>query len=202
MASMQWLRSITDYWVAKESGKESGLELTLQGVDEVVGSIKDLDEAAAVAALGRLLCVSQHIPCKLYQVTCCTASCTQHSPERDTFHVTLSATMDRMCQQVEAETRMPAEPASLLIRLNNAYNDVQSPAAKKCARLTALERQDLSCTYLAHHQPESVIIIIAFFRNATGKCVNDWTGMLWLIFSSVLRPVLLNSICVCKLPKL
>ena len=29
-----------------------------------------------------------------------------------------------------------------------------------CARQTPLERQDLSCTYLAHHELESVIIVI------------------------------------------
>ena len=74
MASMDWSNSITDCRVAKERGKESGLELTLQGVDEVVGSIKDLDEAAAVAALGRLLCIPQYIPCKPHQSAHCTLS--------------------------------------------------------------------------------------------------------------------------------
>ena len=33
---------------------------------------------------------------------------------------------------------------------------------QRCARQTALERQDLSCTYLAHHELESVIIIIYY----------------------------------------
>ena len=37
--------------------------LTLQSVDQVVGSIKDLDEAAAVAALGGLLSIPQHVAC-------------------------------------------------------------------------------------------------------------------------------------------
>ena len=31
---------------------------------------------------------------------------------------------------------------------------------QRCARQTALERQDLSCTYLAHHELESVITTI------------------------------------------
>ncbi len=32
-------------------------------------------------------------------------------------------------------------------------------------RQTALERQDLSCTYLAHHEVESEIIIINYLLN-------------------------------------
>ena len=35
----------------------------MQGVDKAVGSIKDLDEGAAVAALGHLLSIPQHITC-------------------------------------------------------------------------------------------------------------------------------------------
>ena len=37
-----------------------------------------------------------------------------------------------------------------------------------CARQTALERQDLSCTYLAHHELESVFIIIIIITVAQG----------------------------------
>jgi len=47
---------------------------------------------------------------------------------------------------------MSAEPVSLLIRLNDAYNDVQITAAKH------------------------------FATNTTGGCINDLTGMLWLMF--------------------
>ena len=36
---------------------------TLQSVDEVIGSVKDLDEGTAVAALGHLLSIPQHITC-------------------------------------------------------------------------------------------------------------------------------------------
>ena len=32
-------------------------------------------------------------------------------------------------------------------------------------QMIALERQDLSCTYLAHHELESVIIIIYYYAN-------------------------------------
>ncbi len=33
-------------------------------------------------------------------------------------------------------------------------------ALQRCTRQAALERQDLSCTYLAHHELESVMVII------------------------------------------
>lgn len=93
MANMDWLNSSTNYWAAKERGRESGLELTLQGVDEVVGSIKDLDEATAVAALGRLLCVPQHIPCKPHQSAHDTFLI-QYSPETGKCHAGLATTTD------------------------------------------------------------------------------------------------------------
>ena len=49
---------------AESGGGEGGRkEATLQSVDKVVGSVKHLDEGAAVAALGHLLSVPQHITC-------------------------------------------------------------------------------------------------------------------------------------------
>ena len=35
-----------------------------------------------------------------------------------------------------------------------------------CSEQTALARQDLSCTYLAHHELESVFIIITIMCNS------------------------------------
>ncbi len=39
-----------------------------------------------------------------------------------------------------------------------------------CARQTAVERQDLSCMYLAHHELESVLIIIIIVHVAATSC--------------------------------
>ncbi len=42
-----------------------------------------------------------------------------------------------------------------------------------CTRETALERQDLSCTYLAHHELESECIIIITYLSIIMMCVGD-----------------------------
>jgi len=41
-----------------------------------------------------------------------------------------------------------------------AYGRVAALTVRLSTRQAALERQDLSCTYLAHHELESVLIII------------------------------------------
>ena len=33
-----------------------------------------------------------------------------------------------------------------------------------------LKREDLSCTYLAHHEPESIITVIAIFIKGIAEC--------------------------------
>ena len=41
-----------------------------------------------------------------------------------------------------------------------------------CPRQAALERQDLSCTYLAHHELESVMIIIIIMQAPRGLAIS------------------------------
>ena len=62
---------------------------------------------------------------------------------------------------------MSIEPASLLIKLSDAYSDVQPTVAKHLA------------------------------TNTTDECSNDWTGMLWLMFAKSLTAGTVDGLHSC-----
>ena len=53
-----------------------------------------------------------------------------------------------------------AKVCTSLLRFADGPHTVQLMLLGTDPRQAALERQDLSCTYLAHHEPESVMIIL------------------------------------------
>ena len=55
-------------------------------------------------------------------------------------------------------------------RRNSASVEHSFQSAQSFARHTALERQDLSRTYLAHHELESVILIFIIRASPCGIC--------------------------------
>lgn len=62
---------------------------------------------------------------------------------------------------------MSIEPASLLIKLSDAYSDVQPIVAKHLATIT------------------------------TDECSNDWTGMLWLMFAKSFTASTVDGLHLC-----
>ena len=62
----------------------------------------------------------------------------------------------------------------------------------RCSQQTALERQDLSCTYQVHHDLESVFILNIFIASGPQEqvCLIHQAMFLWFISSLSLAGVL------------
>ncbi len=55
---------------------------------------------------------------------------------------------------------LPAELLSKVVAPIYNYTASCCTDISRCSRQAALDRQDLSCTYLAHHQLESVLLLL------------------------------------------
>jgi hypothetical protein len=66
--------------------------------------------------------------------------------------------------------------ACAAVRPESAYRVLQIVVG--CTRQAALERQDFSCTYLAHHELESVKFLLLLFNFCAGQLLSSLFGLL------------------------